>query len=150
MFTGLTALRELYDPRPRWHIPNSASVASVSPSTPPPSFLLFLTALFPLFVRYTPYLYSLDPTLYIPPPLAKYPQPVKYIPPPLQRYHICHPSSHYFTLKPGTAVPPISPLPPSGQVPQDLHFPSSPISHYLPSNPLFLPSPITLHPISSF
>ena len=30
-FIGLTALQFLYDPRPRWHVPNLASVASVPP-----------------------------------------------------------------------------------------------------------------------
>ena len=62
--TGLTALETLYDPIPRWHVPNLVSVASVSlsavpnivsvdsvsPSTPP----LPRSATLHLFVRYTP------------------------------------------------------------------------------------------------
>ena len=62
-FNGLTALTELYDPRLRWHVPNLVLVASVSPSTLPPSpsqrYSLYLLPI-PLFM------YIHDHTLYVP------------------------------------------------------------------------------------
>ena len=60
-FTGLPALKELYDPRPRWHVPILFSVASVSPTS------LSLNALLSLYLLAIPlFMYTHDHTLYVP------------------------------------------------------------------------------------
>ena len=81
-FTGLTALTELYDPRPRWHVPSLVSVASVSPTS------LSLAALLSLYLLAIPlFMYTHDHTLYVPidplpdPPPLPLPQPSSTVPP---------------------------------------------------------------------